>query len=177
MGLYIYIYIYTHIILYIYIYIHKHIHTHTYIYIYTYIYMCIYTYIHIYMYIYIYTYIYVYTYIRIYIHCYFVDTGICKQHRYTVYKDLWKQGYYLTSAAKFGGDFLVYPGDPHRYHSHFVAIVLSWNRVLSPLDIVSFGRLGGYYVENLPCIFVLWFFALVVPPAHSSNQTKEPFFP
>lgn len=30
--------------------------------------------------------------------------------RYQVFKDLRERGFYLTSAGKFGGDFLVYPG-------------------------------------------------------------------
>lgn len=30
--------------------------------------------------------------------------------RFRVYRDLRNKGYYLTSAGKFGGDFLVYPG-------------------------------------------------------------------
>lgn len=30
--------------------------------------------------------------------------------RFRVYRDLRSKGYYLTSAGKFGGDFLVYPG-------------------------------------------------------------------
>jgi len=30
--------------------------------------------------------------------------------RYTVFRDLWEQGHFLTSGLKFGGDFLAYPG-------------------------------------------------------------------
>lgn len=30
--------------------------------------------------------------------------------RYQVFRDLRGRGFYLTSAGKFGGDFLVYPG-------------------------------------------------------------------
>lgn len=30
--------------------------------------------------------------------------------RYQVFRDLRRRGFYLTSAGKFGGDFLVYPG-------------------------------------------------------------------
>lgn len=33
--------------------------------------------------------------------------------RYRVFRDLKGRGFYLTSAGKFGGDFLVYPGGPH----------------------------------------------------------------
>lgn len=31
--------------------------------------------------------------------------------RYQVFRDLRGRGFYLTSAGKFGGDFLVYPGE------------------------------------------------------------------
>lgn len=31
--------------------------------------------------------------------------------RYCVFKSLWEQGYYVTTGSKFGGDFLVYPGN------------------------------------------------------------------
>lgn len=34
----------------------------------------------------------------------------CCTARYQVFKDLRGRGFYLTSAGKFGGDFLVYPG-------------------------------------------------------------------
>merc|ERR1739848_44115 len=41
-----------------------------------------------------------------------------------VYEDLQKRGVYITSAMKFGGDFLVYPGDPLRHHSHYIVVVM-----------------------------------------------------
>lgn len=31
--------------------------------------------------------------------------------RFQVYKDLRRKGFYLTAAGKFGGDYLVYPGE------------------------------------------------------------------
>lgn len=37
-----------------------------------------------------------------------------------VFHDLWCQGFYLTSGIKFGGDFLVYAGDPHLHHAHAI---------------------------------------------------------
>jgi len=62
--------------------------------------------------------------------------------RCRVMADLHRRGYWVTPGVKFGGDFLVYPGDPHRYHSHFVAVVVEWSQSVVPLDVVSFGRLG-----------------------------------
>ncbi|GFO12881.1 tRNA-splicing endonuclease subunit sen34 [Plakobranchus ocellatus] len=63
--------------------------------------------------------------------------------RYLVFKDLWGKGFYLTSGAKFGGDFLVYPGDPARYHSHYIAVCRSQFDEMPCLDLVSLGRLGS----------------------------------
>ncbi|CAG5124844.1 unnamed protein product [Candidula unifasciata] len=60
--------------------------------------------------------------------------------RYHVFKDLWGKGFFLTSGVKFGGDFLVYPGDPARYHSHYIAVCKSQAEALPSLDIITYGR-------------------------------------
>ncbi|XP_056398055.1 tRNA-splicing endonuclease subunit Sen34 isoform X2 [Hyla sarda] len=67
-----------------------------------------------------------------------------KKHedRYKVFRDLWQKGYYLTSGGKFGGDFLAYPGDPMRFHSHYIAICLSPDEDIALSDIITAGRLG-----------------------------------
>ncbi|KAI0283260.1 tRNA intron endonuclease [Russula brevipes] len=63
--------------------------------------------------------------------------------RCEVFRDLWEKGYYMGGGSKFGGDWLVYPGDPLRYHSHFVATVQpSPSAPLRPMEIVAHGRLG-----------------------------------
>ncbi|KAJ3744612.1 hypothetical protein DFH05DRAFT_1397473 [Lentinula detonsa] len=63
--------------------------------------------------------------------------------RYGVFKDLWEQGYFLGGGIRFGGDYLVYPGDPLRYHSHFCATVIeSPTHTIRPMEIVAHGRLG-----------------------------------
>jgi tRNA-splicing endonuclease subunit Sen34 len=43
---------------------------------------------------------------------------------------------------RFGCNYSVYPGDPLRYHSHFLATGLGWNEKFDLLDIVGGGRLG-----------------------------------
>ncbi|XP_069390901.1 tRNA-splicing endonuclease subunit Sen34 isoform X2 [Paralichthys olivaceus] len=63
--------------------------------------------------------------------------------RYQVFRDLRGRGFYLTSAGKFGGDFLVYPGDPLRFHAHFIAICLSLDESLCVLDVLAVARLGS----------------------------------
>ncbi|XP_033727820.1 tRNA-splicing endonuclease subunit Sen34-like isoform X2 [Pecten maximus] len=68
---------------------------------------------------------------------------VMEKTRCHVFQDLWEKGYFLTSGAKFGGDFLVYPGDPGKFHSHYVAICLEHQKSLTPLDLVAMGRLGS----------------------------------
>ncbi|KAJ6547401.1 hypothetical protein B0H19DRAFT_265905 [Mycena capillaripes] len=60
-----------------------------------------------------------------------------------VFRGLWEQGMFMGGGIKFGGDYLVYPGDPLRYHAHFSATVLeSPTFSLTPMEIVAHGRLG-----------------------------------
>ncbi|KAK9397506.1 tRNA-splicing endonuclease subunit Sen34 [Crotalus adamanteus] len=62
--------------------------------------------------------------------------------RYRIFQDLWERGYYVTTGSKFGGDFLVYPGDPMRFHAHYIALCFSKDVPISLCDIISAGRLG-----------------------------------
>lgn len=41
--------------------------------------------------------------------------------RYQVFRDLRGRGFYLTSAGKFGGDFLVYPGECFKFTGSILA--------------------------------------------------------
>jgi len=74
--------------------------------------------------------------------CWIYPTTPAEQTRCDVFADLWERGYYMGVGIKFGGDWLVYPGDPLRYHSHFVAQPLSEEDQLRPMEIVAHGRLG-----------------------------------
>ncbi|KZT60368.1 hypothetical protein CALCODRAFT_522978 [Calocera cornea HHB12733] len=59
------------------------------------------------------------------------------------FRALWERGHYLGPGLKFGGDWLVYPGDPLRYHSHFVATALAGrDGTVRPMEVIAFGRLG-----------------------------------
>ncbi|KAJ7632465.1 hypothetical protein FB45DRAFT_745351, partial [Roridomyces roridus] len=60
-----------------------------------------------------------------------------------VFRDLWEQGMFMGGGIRFGGDYLVYPGDPLRYHAHFSASILESPAFsLTPMEIVAHGRLG-----------------------------------
>ncbi|KAL0275373.1 UNVERIFIED_CONTAM: hypothetical protein PYX00_003233 [Menopon gallinae] len=61
---------------------------------------------------------------------------------YFVYKDLWEQGFFVTSGKKFGADYLVYPGDPVKFHSFFIVVCVDKKRQFTPAEIIMRGRLG-----------------------------------
>ena len=71
--------------------------------------------------------------------------------RNRAFAELHGQGYWLTSGSKFAGDYLVYAGDPLRFHSYFVVICLEWGYKLSAFDLIAIGRLAGG-VKKGPCI-------------------------
>ncbi|BFZ61000.1 tRNA-splicing endonuclease subunit [Saitoella coloradoensis] len=62
--------------------------------------------------------------------------------RYALYKHLHARGYYSSPGLRFGAHYLAYPGDPLRYHSHFVANGLGWDEPVPLVDVVGGGRLG-----------------------------------
>ncbi|KAI9827162.1 MAG: tRNA-splicing endonuclease subunit [Thelocarpon impressellum] len=61
---------------------------------------------------------------------------------YPLYAHLHSQDYYMTPGLRFGCQYSVYPGDPLRFHSHFLAVGVGWDEELDLLDLVGGGRLG-----------------------------------
>ena len=61
---------------------------------------------------------------------------------YALFKHLHSQGYFITPGIRFGCQFTVYPGDPLRFHSHFLAMSANWDEEFGLLDVVGGGRLG-----------------------------------
>ena len=68
-----------------------------------------------------------------------LDTALAK---YPLYRYLNARGYYTTPGLRFGGDYSVYPGDPFRYHAHYLANSYGWDEEVAMLDLVTSGRLG-----------------------------------
>lgn len=58
------------------------------------------------------------------------------------FQDLYDKGYCVTNGAKFGGDFLVYFGDPICHHAIFIIKCVESEQLISTMEIVAFGRLG-----------------------------------
>ncbi|KZF23147.1 SEN34 subunit of tRNA-splicing endonuclease [Xylona heveae TC161] len=61
---------------------------------------------------------------------------------YPLYEFLHAKGYFISPGLRFGCQYLVYPGDPLRFHSHFLAVGGAWDEEMDLLDIVGGGRLG-----------------------------------
>lgn len=51
-------------------------------------------------------------------------------------------GYYMTPGLRFGARYSVYPGDPLRFHAHFMANQYGWDEPIPILDLVEGGRLA-----------------------------------
>jgi len=62
--------------------------------------------------------------------------------RNAVFRDLWQRGYCVTSGAKFGGDFLVYEGDPRTHHASMVVLLASADAGLSGGQLTGMVRLA-----------------------------------
>lgn len=52
------------------------------------------------------------------------------------------RGNYMTPGLRFGAQYSVYPGDPLRFHAHFMANEYEWDEPLPILDLVGGGRLA-----------------------------------
>jgi tRNA-splicing endonuclease subunit Sen34 len=61
---------------------------------------------------------------------------------YAFYAHLHSKGYYLMPGLRFGCQYTAYPGDPLRYHSHFLAVSKGWDEPIELLDVLGGGRLG-----------------------------------
>ncbi|CAL4231997.1 unnamed protein product, partial [Meganyctiphanes norvegica] len=62
--------------------------------------------------------------------------------RYQVFSDMWHEGYFITTGAKFGGDFLVYAGDPLLFHASFIVKCVPDIKKVDVSDIVTCTRIG-----------------------------------
>ena len=62
--------------------------------------------------------------------------------QYALFQHLHSYGYFISPGLRFGCQFLVYPGDPLRFHSHFLATSLEWDEKIDLLDLVGGGRLA-----------------------------------
>ena len=71
--------------------------------------------------------------------------------RYRVFADLHARGYTMTSGAKFGGDYLAYPGDPLLYHAQYTVRCLHGSTPLHPLALAAAARMA-HAARCVPCL-------------------------
>ncbi|KAF4634105.1 hypothetical protein G7Y89_g3996 [Cudoniella acicularis] len=63
-------------------------------------------------------------------------------YSYPLFAHLHTRNYFIMPGLRFGCDYNVYPGDPLRFHSHFLATGYKWNQDIPMLDLIGGGRLG-----------------------------------
>lgn len=61
---------------------------------------------------------------------------------YPLFRFMHSKGYFATPGLRFGCNYTIYPGDPLRFHSHFLTTGLEWDEEFELLDLVGGGRLG-----------------------------------
>ncbi|KAE8146800.1 hypothetical protein BDV25DRAFT_161716 [Aspergillus avenaceus] len=61
---------------------------------------------------------------------------------YPLFAHLHSEGYFLSPGLRFGCQYMAYPGDPLRFHSHFLVVSAEWDEELDLMDIIAGGRLG-----------------------------------
>lgn len=61
---------------------------------------------------------------------------------YSLFAHLHEEGYFLSPGLRFGCQYLAYPGDPLRFHSHFLVVSAEWDEEVDLMDIIVGGRLG-----------------------------------
>lgn len=61
---------------------------------------------------------------------------------YPLFAHLHARDYFLTPGLRFGCHYTVYPGDPLRFHSHFLAVGYEWEDEIPLMDLIGGGRLG-----------------------------------
>ncbi|PGH19566.1 tRNA-intron endonuclease [Polytolypa hystricis UAMH7299] len=61
---------------------------------------------------------------------------------YPLFAHLHSKGYFLSPGLRFGCQYMAYPGDPLRFHSHFLVVSTEWDEEIDLMDLVVGGRLG-----------------------------------
>ena len=61
---------------------------------------------------------------------------------YPLFKHLHAKEYFMAPGLRFGCQYMAYPGDPLRFHSHFLCNGMDWDQAFDLQDLVGGGRLG-----------------------------------
>jgi tRNA-splicing endonuclease subunit Sen34 len=88
---------------------------------------------------------------------------------YPLFAHLHSQGYFLSPGLRFGCQYMAYPGDPLRFHSHFLVVAADWDQELRLMEIVAGGRLGTGVKKG----FLLGGAEVTDPKSSSEDQSQE----
>lgn len=61
---------------------------------------------------------------------------------YPLFAYLHSRGFFMSPGLRFGCQYCVYPGDPLRFHSHYLAVGMGWDEEFDLMQLVGGGRLG-----------------------------------
>ena len=61
---------------------------------------------------------------------------------YPLFKYLHSLSYFMSPGLRFGCQYMAYPGDPLRFHSHFMVIGRDWDQEVDLMTLIGVGRLG-----------------------------------
>lgn len=61
---------------------------------------------------------------------------------YSAFSMLRLRGYFLMPGLRFGGDFVAYPGDPLKFHSHLIVKAMQPDQKVDLLQLITSGRLA-----------------------------------
>ena len=64
-------------------------------------------------------------------------------HHAEVFRQLWVRGFYVTSGATYGADYLCYAGDPICFHAHILVILIPPGQRLGPAELLCVARLAS----------------------------------
>lgn len=70
---------------------------------------------------------------------------------YKAYKGIKAAGFFILPGIRFGGDFVAYPGDPLKFHSHLIVKVIGRHEKINCMDMVTGGRLATS-VKKVWCV-------------------------
>lgn len=65
-------------------------------------------------------------------------------HKIITFRDLYARGFYVSSGMKFGSDFLVYLGDPVRYHAEYAVRVAENQNGLIDMSTINYREINSF---------------------------------
>ncbi|KAH7732215.1 tRNA intron endonuclease family protein [Aphelenchoides avenae] len=74
--------------------------------------------------------------------------------KFTVFRDLWRKGFYLTNGIKFGCDYLAYEQPPGVAHSKYMVFCFDASQSIAPLNLVSASRVASQVSKQILAAFV-----------------------